>query len=335
MEFGAIKDVIACLPRGRTLFYYFPDRYAVALLSRYLGEGRTVAEVKASGFAKLLQRPALKPVVAAKGDGQLTPDDLAACWAVQPECYLLTLGSWGPKTRNQWSSYYHQTSRPGANLVLQLNFSSTHNRSYRALIRPGRRAPFQTSVHPIARRGFHTLAWARLDVDFDTGEALIEEVQTDWLRYAQAAKRLADERRVDPEMQRTIETVYFNGARMDAKALQTYFDEVLRVHMRVWDEAMLTAVLEFLLDELAIRRIYYHDYDCGRRLKSIEGSGPPRSLYSRLPSRFCFEKGRAAPEFLMAKPTRTLKTLVRADHIRFWVLDFRECGRAAAPDPHG
>ena len=96
MEYGVIQDVIACLPRGRTLFYYFPDRYAVALLSRYLGEGRTLADVKASRFAKLLQRPALKPVIATKGDGKLTQDDLGACWAVQPECYLLTLGSWGP-----------------------------------------------------------------------------------------------------------------------------------------------------------------------------------------------------------------------------------------------
>ncbi|MDA7945990.1 MAG: hypothetical protein MPJ78_00775 [Hyphomicrobiaceae bacterium] len=334
MEFEAIREIIACLPRGRTLFYYFPDRYAIYLLSRYLGEGRAVAEVKSSSFAKLLQRPTLKSIVGKKGDGHLSTDDLGAAWAVEPECYLLTLGSWGPEKRNRWSHYYHQTSRPGANLVLQLNFSSRHNRSYRALIKPGRAAPFQTSVHPIARRGFHTLAWARLDVDLDTGEALIEEVQTDWLRYAQSAKRRADTWHTDPEMRRALETIYFNGVDIDVKALQTYVDEVLRVHLRVWDEAMLTAVFEFLLDELGVRRIYYHDYDCGRRLKSIAGSGPPRSVYSRLPSRFCFAKVSEAPEFLMSKPTRTLRTLVRAGHLRFWKLDFDDLDHAAGRSMH-
>ena len=321
MEYEAVQEVIACLPRGRTLFYYFPDRYAAHLLSRYIGDGRALADIKSSRFAKLLQRPALKPVLASTGDGVLGTDDLADCWAVQPECYLLTLGSWGPEKRRQWNRYFHQTSRPGANLVLQLNFSSQHNRSYRALIKPGRARPFETQVHPIARRGFHTLAWARLDVDLDTGEALIEEVQTDWLRFAQAAKRLADNWYADPEMRRAMEAVYFNGAQMDIKALRTYVDEVLRVHLRLWDEAILTAVLEFLFDEIGIRHIYYHDYDCGRRLKCIEGQGPPRSVYSRLPSRFCFEKVHEAPDFLRAENTRALKTLTRADQIRFWKLD--------------
>lgn len=27
-----------------------------------------------------------------------------------------------------------------------------------------------------------TLAWSRIDFDFDTGEALIEEIQSDWVR---------------------------------------------------------------------------------------------------------------------------------------------------------
>jgi len=322
VEYQAVQEVIACLPRGRTLFHYFPDRYAAYLLSRYLGRGRTVADIKASRYAKLLQRPALKPVLASTGDGILGADDLADCWAAQPECYLLTLGSWGPEKRRHWNRHVHQMSRPGANLVLQLNFSSQHNRSYRALIKPGNATPFETQLHPIARRGFHTLAWARLDVDFDTGDALIEEVQTDWLRFAQAAKRLADDWYADTEMRRAMEAVYFNGAKMDARALRTYVDEVLRVHLRLWDEAILTAVLEFLLDEIGVRRVYYHDYDCGRRLKGIEGQGPPRSVYSRLPSRFCFEKVREAPDFLSATPTRALKTLTRADHIRFWKLDF-------------
>lgn len=321
MDFDAVKEIIACLPKGRTLFYYFPERYAVYLLSRFIGSGQPISEIKASPFGKLLQRPAIKPVVAAKGDGILRTEDLANCYAVQPEHYLLTLGMWGPEKRNQWNRYHYQTSRPGMNLVLQLNFSSLHNKPYRALIKPGRARPFESSLHPIARKGFHTLAWARLDLDLQTGEALIEEVQTDWLRFASIAKRQAQTILHGDEMRRAVETVYFNGAEIDAKAMRTYFHHVLDTHIRIWDEAMLTAVIDFLVEEIGLHRIYMHDFDCGCRLKGINGRLPPRSLYTRLPSRFCFAKTTEAPEFLAAMPTRTLKTLARAKTVRFWRLE--------------
>ncbi len=321
MEFDAAKEIIACLPRGRTLFYYFPERYAVYVLSRFLGAGRPINEVKASLYGKLLYRPAIKSVVAARGDGVLRTEDLASCYAVQPEYYLLTLGTWGPKKRHQWNRYHYQTSRPGMNLVLQLNFSSRHNKPYRDLIRPGGARPFETSAHPIARKGFHTLAWARLDIDMQTGEALIEEIQTDWLRFAAIAKSKAQVVLFGDEMQRAFETVSFNGAEIDPKAMRTYFHHVLDTHIRIWDEAMLTAVVDFLAEEIGIRRVYMHDFDCGCRLKGINGRLPPRSLYTKLPSRFCFTKIVGSPDFMAANPTRTFKTLARAKSLRFWKLD--------------
>lgn len=322
MNYEAAQEIIACLPQGRTLFHYFPDRYAIVLLSRYLGEGKPIAEVKASPYAKLLNRPVLKEILSRKGDGLLLPEDLGASWPPRPECYLLTLGTWGPEKRHEWNRYYFQTSRPGMNLVLQLNFSSLHNDAYRALIRPEHAHPFQTAVHPIARKGFHTLAWARLDIDLSTGEALIEEVQTDWLRFAAGARRRVEDIVENREAREAVATIYFNGEEIDPRAMRAYFDNVLGTHIPVWDEALLTAVLDFLLDEIGITRIYMHQFDSGCRMKGISGNLPPRSLYTKLPARFCFSKVSAPPEFLMAKPTRTLKTLLRADAARFWKLEF-------------
>ena len=44
--------------------------------------------------------------------------------------------------------------------------------------------PFEWWSHPVRQDGRHTLAWARMDVDLDAGEALIEEIQSDWIREA-------------------------------------------------------------------------------------------------------------------------------------------------------
>lgn len=324
MEFRAAEEIIACLPKDRTLFDYFPERYAVYLLSGYVGDGTPISEVKRSAFAKLLARPIIKSVIASKGGGLISRDDLANCWATRPECYLLTLGTWGPRNRHRWNRYYYQTSRPGVNLVLQLNFSSLHNKPYRDLIQPGVADPFQTELHPIARKGFHTLAWARLDIDMDTGEALVEELQTDWLRFAHGAKQRADEIMLDDPTRRAVERVYFNGVEIDPKAMRSYFQDVLGTHIRIWDEALLTAVLAFLTEEIGLAHIYLHDFDSGCRLKGINGRLPPRSLYTGLPARFCFKKTDAPPTFMTASPTRTLKAMLRAGSLRFWRLDLSE-----------
>ena len=180
-------DIIHQLSKDRTLFYYFKDRYAVMLLGDMLGGdkaglGTTIVNIKSSSYNKLLQRPLIAKLVAQKGDGKLTFSDLERCWPIDPLCYRLTLGVWGEEKQRSFPGYY-QTSRKGVNLVLQLNFSNEHDSRYARLIDPYDMQPFSYDEHPIARPGFYTLAWARLDVDFKTGEVLIEELQSDWIRY--------------------------------------------------------------------------------------------------------------------------------------------------------
>jgi hypothetical protein len=204
---GAMKrkeaeEIIACLPRGRTLFYYFKDRYALMLLADLVQEGMPVREVKASRYGRLLARPVVKRLVGRLGDGVLTRESDESHWPARPECYLLSLGTWG-RDRCRRHCGWCQTSRPGVNLVLQLNFSNKHNHPYQRLIDPS-----------------------------------------------------AD----------------------------------------------------------------YHTFETGNRLKQISGSRrPPRSLYTALPRRFCFQETDARPGFLL--PGKSARSRSARVPSRFYVLN--------------
>ena len=316
MQSATAWDVISCLPDGRTLFHYYPDRYATYLLERAFPKGAPIADIKASRFAKLLQRPTVKAIAAAKGDGMLAPPDFAELWGGDPETYRLTLAVWG---RDDLAGGASQTSRRGVNLVLQLNFSERHNASYRALVDPkGEARPFQVHHHPVVRRGLHTLSWARIDVEFDRNEALIEEVQCDWVRIAALGKRAAERMAADAETQRAM-SFYFRGVTVNSDKMLQYFHNVLNVHMKMWEEATLTAAIWFVREELGLSRIFFHDYECGRILKSA--GEPPRSLYTQLPSRFCFERTDEPPQLLKTAPTMAFLRLLRARRLSFWRLD--------------
>ena len=88
------------------------------------------------------------------------------------------------------------------------------------------------------------------------------------------------------------------GVRADAERMQRYQQTLLARHAAVWDEAMLSATLFFLREELGIRHIYYHTHASGQWLKRIRDRLPPRSLYTELPRRFCFRETDALPGFL-------------------------------------
>ncbi|MCP4378833.1 MAG: hypothetical protein GY794_21985 [bacterium] len=304
MDTKQAKEIIACLPEGRTIFRYFKDRYAPALLSYIVGDGMTPSQIKKTPMAKLLNRPVLKNLAANLGGSPLTPMALDSTWPAVPESYLLTLGVWGDHIAGRRDQAWFQTSRPAANLVLQLNFSTKHDRPYDKLLKPDDYHPFSNEYHPINEAGRHTLAWARIDIDLDAGEALIEEIQNDWIRNA-----LQSWRHGWPET--------------NAKpiAMARYLRDVLSPHMRIWDEAILSAAIWFLRSELGVRRIFYHTFESGTRLKQIDGTKPPRSLYTRLPNRFCFRETCVPPSFLIdILEAQRLKLKSRFVMPRFFVL---------------
>jgi len=308
-----IQEIIECLPKGRTKFYYFRDRYCLDLLSWFLGEGKTVAEVKRSRYARLLRKPSLRKLCARLPDGKLTRDRLLSAWPPRPYAFLLTLGRWG-ETASNWRTWW-QMSRPGANLVLQMNFSEMHNQRYRKLIQPREGHPFECSVHPVHTDGRLSLGWARLDVDLDAGEALIEEIQNDWIRDALAA---AVWQNGAAGAERWI---YGQAVGADRASLRRYQLEVIAPYAKIWDEALLLAALWFLREELGVRRVYYHTFRSGNLLKGIEWRKPPRSLYTTLPRRFCFEETAEPPRLLAAARCRPLRKRIRQGRFRWFLTE--------------
>lgn len=303
MDTETLQDILARQRRGRTLFPYYKDHYAIYLLKRRVGTELTVRELKQSHAARFLQKPIVRQILATCPDGRLTAARLDQAWGLLDrnaiETYRLTLGRWG-KPKGYWEQYYYQTSRPGENLVVQLNFGNKHNTAYQRLIKPKRSHPFINTSHPVAQDNEHTLAWCRLDVDLHTKEALIEEVQNDWLRAADGKWQWVKRRIAWLEKHRDGHVYAPDSGNPACRigGLERYVAHVLKPHRKLWAEAVLTATLQFLLDDLNIRTVYYHTHDDGKRLKGLQWSGPPQSLYTTLPKRFGFRQTNQLPAFL-------------------------------------
>lgn len=297
MKTNLIKEIVEILPRGRTKYFYHKDKYAVDLL-QYLVEDNSMSEIKASRFAGLLRKPIVKDVVASSGSSRLKVSDFEDIWSDSIVPYLLTLGQWGKDCHGR--RWHYQTTSNDANLVLQLNFSNLHNSAYRNCVDDEGR-PFEFCRHPIARWPFRTLAWARIDLSFEHGEALIEEVQTDWIRYGKARYSRLLKRGSD-----------LNG---EERKVLRYLKDVLLPYANVWEETILSAAIWFIFKELGIARIFYHTHESGSNLKGIAGNRPPRSLYEALPRKFCFKRVGIAPCFLK-------RVIKRKEKSEFFLLDF-------------
>jgi hypothetical protein len=304
MNKNLAQEVIACLPRGKTRFDYFKDRYALLLLSYVVGKAANIGSLRRSRYGRLLGKPAVKRLLATSGNGLIYPEQINGVWEEPSLNFLLTLSTW--KGRDQ---PWNQTSRPGDNLVLQLNFTSQHRRDYERLVKPHNFSQYTHWDHPIMRqkeRAFYrdTLAWARIDFDYSTNEALIEEIQTDWLREARWHLE-RERRRVARYHDRNPFSRFYEEQLLN---LEHYVNQTLRPYYTVWDEAMLAATVQLIRNELGIRQIFYHTFDTGRLIKRIPDT-PPRSLYTVLPRSFCFEEVNTAPRFLQRSLRRRLTKL--------------------------
>lgn len=292
MDHHTAAEVIACLPHERTLYHYYRDRYGIGLLRHLARAPLSVAELKRSPFASLTQKPRVKEVLAKLG-GDLLAEPQLALHDYDPgqSTFVLTLGTWGSSHERRWR--YKQTSRRGYNLVLQLNFCNRHDQLHRQL--GAADDAFSYRGHPVSPRR-NTLAWARLDLDWHTGTALIEEIQSDWIRRVASLAVIAEHKlaRVGDASQPTS----YRGLACPLGTTLDYCHHVLAQYQPIWAEAMLWAALHFLRNELGLRRIFYHTVESGRLLKHIDGTLPPQSLYTDLPRRFCFSRTDEAPAFI-------------------------------------
>lgn len=124
-------EIINCLPKERSLYFYYKDYYAFQLLKDVTGSGIKISDLKNSRYAKLLNKKVVKEIVARCGNNHLQATQLEPAWQGCMEYFTLTLDLWDGN-ESGWS----QTSRRGWNLVLQLNFSNQHNSYYRKLVKP-------------------------------------------------------------------------------------------------------------------------------------------------------------------------------------------------------
>ena len=290
METQLLKEVLACLRGERTLYYYWPDAYASQLLERIVRtrEAISIRELKQSRWSALLNKPSVRELISTSGDGYLRISQLRDRWIESKEAFVLTVDTWGDPDDYEWS----QTSRPGYNLVLQMNLSNQWGQRFRRLVRRSANDHFDRG-HPLSETRDTTLAWARLDLDFSTDEVLIEEIQTDLVRDVLRLRA-----RAECAIKENREFFLHKGIKINTYAFSLVAGDFLNCFKKIWQDAMLSATIGFVFEELGIGNLYYHSFDTGITLKHLEYGKPPKSLYTDLPEKFCFAETASAPEFL-------------------------------------
>jgi len=181
MKTATIDWVHECIDTQQKYFKYEKGLYVQNLLRIALKNGNlTKNELLGSSFGFLINKPEVKTMT--KNTGSTLFDLNNLDFNTQNEKYFgVSLGRWGEDLKHRNNSHY-QTSCPGENLVLQLNFDLEHDLLYHDAFNVKEDGDnFTYSCHPIAKKA-NTMAWSRIDVDFETGEAFIEEIQNDWIR---------------------------------------------------------------------------------------------------------------------------------------------------------
>lgn len=298
MDHQEARELLDCLPEDRTLFSYCRDRYAVDLLRIASRRYRSIRELKRSGFAGLLGKPGIASLLSECGSGHIDSELLDNYWREPGNTFLLTAGLWDGR-----AGRHAQTSRRGINLVLRLNFNLQHDRLFCQTMQPSYPCAFNGCGHPVLKcgeRGYfrETLAWARLDIDLSTGEALVEEIQSDWVRAVGWLSWYVGDCSSD---ETELPGDCFSTTVGQARAYLAYTGPLIRD----WSQAMLAAVVDFVDRELGLSKIWYHTWETGVLLKGIDRDwAPPTSLYSRLPKQFCFRETSEMPALLSSKSVR-------------------------------
>ena len=284
MQLHEVEEIRACLPKGRTLFTYGKDWYAVELLKLTLRDETAMTALKGSAFGRLFDKDRVRQWFGTLGKSTVSRADLDLLWPDETEDYRLTLDAF-----DGWT----QTSRRGKdawNLVLQLNLNGHDAGMIEKHLDDRDSDPFEWNCHPIHQGRHRTLAWARIDLDWKTGEALIEEIQNDRLREVKSL--------LDYARRKELTRVRSCGVVLPTAFLIDYWEHRLRLSRAVWDEAIVCAAIRLIVGELGLRKIWFHTPESGLFYKGINGSGPPRSIYTDLPRKFCFRRVGEMPAFL-------------------------------------
>ena len=306
MELKEIEYIENCLDFRQKYFGYFKDRYALMLLSARLKAMETenvkIADLKKSDIGFLLDKAPVKNIISRLPNKAVKANTFENFWPEEFFHFHLELGRWGEFVSKHRKDSWYQTSRPGYNLVLRLNFSWQHDMPYFKLLQPyDNDGPFAFTSHPVALNKRNTMAWARLDIDLENGEVLIEELQNDWLREAKRCYNYLLDFKNDGKDPNN-HWLFSSYLKANFSAFENYYVNTLLPYYKIWDEAILTAAIEFIQNELGINNIYFHTYETGNCLKELTNSKPPMSLYTKLPRRFGFKITEEPPMMLKNYP---------------------------------
>jgi hypothetical protein len=311
MELELANEIMDCLPTSRTLFRYTKDQYAIYLLQRLINDSgfKTLSQLKQSSCKQLLEKPSVKTLLGRCGTDVLYQWQLENACAKDINNYVLTLGKWGCAKNYSWN----QTSRPGCNLVLQLNLPESLDARFKALAGCAMNK-ITSSNHPQSRKRSATLAWSRLDVDLNSGQVLIEEIQSDLIRELDWVKGFAIRSKSGDEK-------YFEwlNTKIHRQQMVQYCDAILSTQKKIWTEAMMAATLWFIHKELGLNRIFYNSFDTGNSMKGISYIKPPRSLYTDLPEKFCFRLTQEAPSFI-SEDKKAKNRLRKIKYLQWYLL---------------
>ena len=314
-----MEFLMATLETNKKTYRYFKDKYALDLLAWQLKVEVSVSSLKKSEWGFLTQKDAVKQRLAKAGSKKISSRNFADVYHPEDIYFNYTIGQWGEYFKRYKDEWY-QTSRSGKNLVLQLNFDESHNINYYKWVRPKNdNHPFTDHGHPICEKGALTMAWARLDIDLENGDVLIEEIQSDWLRYAKSEMRLA-KRRLEEAEQKPKEGLNVPLAKFRNTCLIRYFEECLKKYVAIWEEAVLNLAIQFSISELGCEKVYYNTFDTGNIMKelSAEYTRPPKSLYTKLPKKFGFKITREPPKML--KEEKLLRKRLKTKGLEWFVL---------------
>jgi hypothetical protein len=312
MELELANEIIDCLPANRTLFRYTKDQYAIYLLQRMIHEQgcKSIAQLKQSPCRQLLEKPFIKDWLSQYGKAVVEAWYFEPCLITEFTHYALTLGKWGCAQDYAWN----QTSRPGCNLVLQLNLPENLDGEFKNLAGCAINC-ITSNNHPQSQKRSATLAWARLDVDLDSGEVLIEEIQSDLIRKLEWVKSFAS-------WCKNGDQDYFvwQQNRIHRQKMIEYCAGILAVQKKIWSEAMLAATLWFIHRELGLNKVFYNHFETGNQMKGIKYREPPRSLYTDLPEKFCFKLTPEAPSFIQ-QDKKAQKRMRKLNNAQWYLLN--------------
>lgn len=292
MNIAEVEELLFFLKGEMAHYSYFQDRYAFQFLAWTLethGE-KSVGQLKQHAFGKFLNKPLLKKL--SGKNSKWSAELLQMQWPETCRNYEITFDKWG--NHKEWSRYWNQSCRKGSNLVLQLNFSEDHDLAQHKFKSGWGWLDNNYACHPVRKGGRHTLSWSRIDIDWETEEALIEEIQSDWITS------LLDSRKMYQNIKNGRSRYQKKLTKNEEKLIEILasYLESLRFEVKHWPEITLAATIDLLRNQLGIKKIWYHTPESGALVKRLGTDGVPRSHYKDLPRRFGFQRKQEWPEFI-------------------------------------